>query len=237
MARLVKDKLLKYDYYLNQLGLLLKMSYGVPEELKVEVNIAKSISDFFDELFDLLGYSKLENNENNVFLDINKINDMSTTESDLLDKIAEIVGGARNSRITYEFNGVSYTEDITLNNNELLTYIYTQVIRNNYLGTRKEINNLYNKLTAISGIELSVMTQENGDSGYAIIHMNSNHAESGQSELTNLEKMFLAGKFTLESLGISYSQGLLKFGLGGVWLDINALEAKDNNTWDIAVWQ
>lgn len=229
---MLKERLLTNDYYLDQLTLLLSQSYGVPQQVKYYVSLLRNLNQTIDEFWINMGYDK---DDLSTPLDINKINDYSKTESDLLDKLAKIYGGGKNMYISYYTNSnVKKDVNVALNNTELYVYIYSQILRNNYGGTNGEMQEFYDKLKTISNgaVDILVYTNQDGnEGGYVIEYMKSDFTGDESQTLNNYEIMFLGGYFTIKSIGISYNHNLFDYNKAVLWDDENTKWDDENCRW------
>lgn len=206
---ILKEKLLSKDYYKDQLTYLLQNSYGVPEQIDTFVEVLNNMDSTITDFFNLLGY----NNEDFSFpLDKDTIIS-STKDFDLLNKIAKIVGGQRNLSLTYETRSGEYkVKTITLTNEELYCVVYSNIVRNNFTGTKKEITDYYANLKTLSNGALDIKyytKKENPLSVY--LSMNSSNSVLDGDKMNNYEILFLNEYFTIKSMGVAYIHKLFDF--------------------------
>lgn len=231
-TNLIPKTLLDSQWYIDQLGLLLKKSTTITEQLRMYVSLIQNINDKEMDLFNLLGTQDEGSNE--WHLNLKQINDLDKTKSDLLDKIASILGLQR----TYYFKGYHLPspnpaqegepfENITLNNDQLYCLIYATIIKNNYDGTTESIENLYEKLQKfffkVSGISFEIILVTNSlapgecdvyfDSSYAY----NNDDNSIKPEYKNIIALYENGFFDFKSMGIRYYHQIIKFSKTLVW--------------------
>ena len=128
----------------------------------------------------------------------NYIGSSSTdTVSDILDKIAYIFGVSRNIKVTYtDYEGELHTnEQLSLNNNELLILIKGRIIQNYCDGSLEQVNAYYQSV----GLNIVVNTDQT-----IVATANLYLIQEQQLEMSNIDKMFLAGLLVIESMGIEY---------------------------------
>jgi hypothetical protein len=219
VENLIKDKLLKSDYYKNQLTLLLRNSYGVPEQIDLYTKILNMLNQKALGLFNLLGIGVEDEKIEDYYhwhMNLKAINDLSETESDLLDKIAEIVGCSR----YYSFLTTP------LNNTELYILIYFKIKQNNFLGTNKEMEDIYKEIfnrVNYTDITISYITSKDEASTCFII---LNHKEDTH---INLVKLFEHDMLALKSVGIKYQKLVLETGKLS-YFDKIAMSVSDDGT-------
>lgn len=219
VENLIKDKLLKSDYYKNQLTLLLRNSYGVPEQVDLYTDILNMFNQKALDLFNLLGIGVEDEKIEDYYhwhMNLKAINDLNETESDLLDRIAEIVGCSR----YYSFLSKP------LNNTELYILIYFKIKQNNFLGTNKEMEDIYKEIfnrVNYDDITISYITSKDEASTCFIIlsHKEGTH--------TNLVKLFEHDMLVLKSVGIKYQKLVLENGKLG-YFDKIAISVSDDGT-------
>ena len=204
---LIPFRLLGYDYYLDQLTALLKKSYGIPEQIRMYVNILKMINNAEYEIFDTLG--KYDQTEAIWKINIDKINSLDVNKSDILDKLGGIVGISRN---------YSFLEK-PLNNNEMFCMIYAQIIRNNFDGSRLAIDNVYSLISRmIPGVDIAYYTSPKEN---ATCQINLDGAlitdSSGKimDKYKNIYELFMRGYLAIQSIGIKYNLTALSLDKNG----------------------
>ena len=227
-TRLLNDKVLGCDFYLNQLTLLLKRSYGVPEQVKLYVDILNQIEEKERTLLNLIGkYNEITG----MYLpDIDKINSYSTTESEILDVIGNILNISR----TITFSDES---TITLNNSEFFILIYMYINKNNYDGRLKTLSNVYDNIyklvKKLLGFEFQIkIFSDYSNSGSCLVGLQTDKEDS------NLVKLFNNDYFIIKSVGITYNKSLMSFNKVG-YFDSNEFSEdfkKSHCNWDDALW-
>ena len=222
---LIKDKLLKSDYYKNQLTLLLRNSYGVPEQIDLYTEILNMFNQKSLDLFNLLGIGiKDEKIEDHYHwhINIDEINELSKKEyddykhSDLLDRIAEIVGCSRYYSFLNE----------PLDNIELYILIYFKIKQNNFLGTNKEMEDIYKEIfnrVNYTDIIISYITSKDEASTCFII-LNCDKVSH-----PNIVKLFEHDMLVLKSVGIKYQKLVLENNKLG-YFDKIAMSVSDDGT-------
>ena len=134
---MLKERLLSKDFYLENLSMFMKDSYGIKERLYGYISILNNINDIADGLvsrFDLYNLtSEID------YFTRNNI-DPDDMEDAILDMLADIFGIERTLEVTYPGDGGTVTEIITLNNRDLYIYILVSISKLNYQGTNKEKN-------------------------------------------------------------------------------------------------
>lgn len=219
VGNLIKDKLLKSDYYKNQLTLLLRNSYGVPEQIDLYTEILNMFNQKALDLFNLLGIGvedeKIEDHYH-WHMNLEEINKLSETESDLLDKIAEIVGCSR----YYSFLTTP------LNNTDLYILIYFKIKQNNFLGTNKEMESIYEEIfnrVNYNDITISYIASKDEASTCFII------LNCDKDSHPNIVKLFEHDMLVLKSVGIKYQKLVLENGKLG-YFDKIAMSVSDDGT-------
>lgn len=215
---LIKDKLLSSDYYKNQLTLLLRNSYGVPQQIDLYTQILNVLNKRELDLFNLLGFGTEDKTIEDFYhwnINLEAINLINENKSDLLDKLAEIVGCSR----YYSFL------DEPLNNTELYILIYFKIKQNNFLGTNKEMEDLYNEIfnKVNYNVTISYITDPNETSTCFII-LNCETGKYG-----NIVELFKHDMLLLKSVGIKYKKLVLEQDKLG-YFDKIAISASDDNT-------
>lgn len=172
---MVKEKLLSWDYYEKKIPLYLKQSNSFAYHFKMLVDLFNTLNDGYDTLFkyiDILGTDPLLN-------------------SDVLDKIGALYGITRDVHIHYEVDGGVVDKDLTLKDEDFLTYITLIILRNNFNGTFGDIYKTYKKFN------LPFYMLTTGDAEVTV------YIDS-YSGINIATELMLSGLVTLESMGISY---------------------------------
>ena len=137
---MINEKLKSDKYYLDNLSLFMQNSYGIKDHIELFTSLIKDLDVYYDDLWKYLDIfvekDYLSNSEKVAFV------------HPMLDIIGKIFNISRNVVIkeyeqdsagTYS-NKNDYTiQSITLNNEEFLTYIKCQILKNNFNGTREDL--------------------------------------------------------------------------------------------------
>lgn len=203
-SSIVKEELQSLDYYINKLPQYLRASESFQEHFKIWYKILKyGIVDNADIMLNLLLI--FDENYFDYLASVDETMTPTGNECDILEKIGSIFGVTRNFRITYSEGGVIHTnENINLNNEEFLILIKSQIIRNYCEGTREQIEKYYKSV----GVQLYTET-DNSDHATANLYLTTGASGTSYEYSDNIKKMFLAGLFTIESLGIVYTHSFI----------------------------
>ena len=165
-----------------------------------------AIASTIDLLFEMLNIFDLNCTENHPsgyesnqhFLSfINSIeNSESGTKSDILDKIGNLFGLKRRFSLTVE--GTTY--ELNLNNADFLTLIRCTIIKNYFDGSFEQISKYYKD----AGLPVFVLTTGSAQCEMHLIDLE----DSEYAQSADIQKMFLAGLLTVESVGISYTYSI-----------------------------
>lgn len=182
------EKLKQKEYYLSKLTMFLRNSYGIEEQVEVLWKVLTDIDTTIDDVFTALS--------------------MTTTDDvdDLFDKLAELIGTKRQMDVTYLVNSVPQYYTLTLTNAELLRAIKTRILQNNYVGTFEEFISNY------QGIGLEVLIYDTDTPSTVSIALNNSPALTD-----NDKKLFLAGNYTIRSVGIVYQHSILDITRLAIW--------------------
>ena len=226
----VPDKIKSYEWYYNKLPLYLKNSYGFSEHFRIwyellisgDKNGIVNVGDTLLYLFNIF--------DKNFLQTIANLPDSGATEgnygtvSDFLDKLGYLFGVIRNFSVTYKNdNDEDVTEDLSHNNEDFLLLIKAQIIKNYCEGTYEQIKGYYNS----AGLDVFLITTEDGASAHVYL---AAPPDSTKYSL-NVEKMFKSGLMRIESMGITYTEGvrvLLSF--------LTWDSTKTKEYWDTGVW-
>lgn len=226
--KLVPEIQLTHKFYNDQLGLLLKKSKTLPQQIRAYVTLLEEINNVSADLLDGLNILNVEN-----------------PNSDILTKIGRIVGGPRE----FLYNGKSYV----MNDEQYLAYIYAHIIQNNWDGTLKQANELYEKLHKLNEqVNVKIIPTGNPLEIYLMMDLDSLLEE----DKDNYEAMFNSGYFDLVSMGVSFKREIQSFKYNGYWDSVsnqvinviykNGVAEVDGTTkeqfiqnhgyWDVARW-
>ena len=192
----INPQLLEYQYYLDRMSMFLNESYGINNRIKILHSLLITIDEFWEEI--LKKYNVMDNNY------YTTSEEKTSLVDQMLDYIGLIFECRRNLTVTYTQNDQTNRENITLNNEEFLTYIKCQIIKQNFDGTREELYRLYQTdevLNYILGIYYLV---EKTSPSLNVRIIWSNY----ETYSLNLQKLFLGGYLTIESIGIIYNRAL-----------------------------
>ncbi len=191
---LIPEVLLTSDYYKDQLTLLLKKSYGVPEQIDLFTEILNIIHDKSLDFLNLLG---INTSGNTWKLNLKAINEIDKDKSFILDCIAEIVGCSR----YYSFLSAP------LNNTELYILIYFKILQNNFKGTNEEVSSIYDTIfsdTEYSDFKIEYYTSVD-DPLTCIIALDMTNIDVTQ-KYKNLYDLFNHDLLEIKSVGVKYKK-------------------------------
>lgn len=188
---MISETLLSFDYYKRKLPLYLQTCESFLSHFHIWHDFLQCIDTQSDVLLASL------NIFDNKWL-------VKNQNSDLLDKLASLYNVSRSFQITYIKDDIPTTEDINLNNVELLTLIRARIIKNYFDGSTEQIQQYYSMLSIG---EIVQITEKQTSGACQIIYVTDDTTN-------NYSKMFLAGLLTIESMGITYVRNLNKVGVG-----------------------
>ena len=219
---ILPEQLKDFDYYLHKLPMYLQQSEGFSSHFRIWYDLLvgnqnnNGVVGTADTLFSLLNIFDVYINESFEVVDdyltyLNSLPDNEEgTQSDILDKLAELFGVTRVFQITYTQNNQTHTEVLHLNNKELLLLIRTQIIRNYCDGTYEQIRQYYNS------VGLQILMYSTASAATLDLYLVSiSGTENAYS--ANIQKLFLAGLLTIASLGISYNYAIQDTSLALYW--------------------
>jgi len=194
------EKLKQKEYYLSKLTMFLRNSYGIEEQVEVLWKVLTDIDTTIDDVFYALS--------------------MATTEDvdDLFNKLAELIGTKRQMDVTYLVNNVPQYYTLTLTNAELLRAIKTRILQNNYVGTFEEFISNYQSI----GLEVLIYDTETPSTVSIVLN-------DSPALTDNDKKLFLAGNYTIRSVGIVYQHSILDITRLAIWDAITSVF--DNAQW------
>lgn len=215
--RLLPEKLSSYDWYVDQLTLMLKSDSGVTDQIKYYVDILRKLEEE--------GLKILNN------IDIFNINQYQY--DDLLNKLASIFGCSRR----YYLNN----EMMELSNDELILNILITIVKNNYDGTTKTLRESYEKVcNAIKGsVGLSInvdcfVDNENEATAFVIFNYQIKSSDSGSAK--HLVKLIENGVFNINSVGINYKISAVDISAGSRYASSSTSVSADA-LWNSSYWQ
>lgn len=226
----VPDKIKSYEWYYNKLPLYLKNSYGFSEHFRIwyellisgDKNGIVNVGDTLLYLFNIFDKNFLQTIGN--LPDSGATGGNYGTVSDFLDKLGYLFGVIRNFSVTYKNdNDEDVTEDLSLNNEDFLLLIKAQIIKNYCEGTYEQIKGYYNS----AGLDVFLITTEDGASAHVYL---AAPPHSSKYSL-NVEKMFKSGLMRIESMGITYTEGVRVLVSFLTWDS-----TKTKEYWDTGVW-
>lgn len=237
---LIPQVLLTSDYYKEQLTLMLRNSFGVPQQVELFTDILNVFHTRTLDIFNLLGKYD-ENSKKWKAINLEAIKTIDKTNSFLLDYIAEIVGCSR----YYSFLKTP------LNNTELYILIYFKILQNNFLGTNEEILRIYDTIfadTEYSDFKIEYYPSvENVASCTVALDMTNIVDSEGNvlDEYKNLYELYNHDLLEVKSVGITYKklyeiQGAMGFfdkypeSISEDGSTINYVSDSDHCKWDTA---
>ena len=199
---MIDKQFLTKEYYLDKLSLILKNTHGIEEDIAFFVELHKQIEKSIDNMSEMMDIF------NEAYL--TKISD--TTHYDILDRLGALYNVTRQFSVTYE----ETTYELNLNDEELLMLIKAMVIKNRYKGTYEEQQELFKQI-GLPIYQFNAINPAECD-----VYLDNTIPVS-----ENIQHMFLAGLFTLTSMGINYNFYYTSISNIGVW---------DVSNWDEAIW-
>lgn len=193
---MIREDLLDLRYYLNRLSEFMRESYGISGQMETFTALLEKANEAFDEIFEQLDFFH------------------KAPEGSMLDKIAAIFGCQRRFTIAVQSQvsplQISSYEQVDLSDEELLVYIKTQVIKQNFDGSRETLQKLYSTYVdgkiqpGLTDLVFLYMT-ENDEEGVCTIRWDKPDASP------NLSKLFFNGYLTIESVGVLYRRYIEDF--------------------------
>ena len=197
---MIRKDLLDFQYYLNRLSKFMQESYGINEQTEMFYSFLKQVNDVYDDM--LKDLNIFSSNEDEV-------------KGEILDKIGAIFNCQRRFTIPlYENNEdpmeiTGYANINLADDKDYLTYIKTQIVKQNFKGTREELQKLYTtyvnnilKEDSILDLQFIYITNPTNMATCDIYWNEANPSEQ-------LKLLFDNGYLTIESLGIRYSRNTL----------------------------
>lgn len=217
------DTLSNFSYYKKKIPLFYRDSYGFVDQFEMLFRRMLGESDngiiyVGDQI--LFGYNIFDEKYKEYLSTL----DPGGYSCDILEKVASLFGLTRKITVTYDDNGTSITETLTLTNEELLTITYAEIIKNNFLGTREECNQFY-KLIALNVFSLDDETHRGRAKLVLAVTPERNYS-------SNIQKLFLAGRLTLASVGIEYTYSIDYFTSSNLIWD----STQQDEMWDFSNW-
>lgn len=228
------EKLKDFNYYKNKLPMYLQASDGFISHFKIWYDLlvgqnSNGIVNVCDTILNLLNIF-----DTNFLSTICQLEDAGVsdehpygTKSDILDKIASLFSLTRNFSCTYIKDQQTITEELTLDNDDLLLLIKCQILKSNYDGTYEQYKEFYHDI----GLDLLLLTSSGYDATVNLILAKVEGAQPGDEgyHSENVNSMFRAGLLRVQSLGITYNCSIVDLTSFLVWDD-------DNKLWDKGTW-
>lgn len=191
------DKLLGKEWYIDQLGLLLKKSKTLNQHIQIYIDILNLMYNKEIEFFDILGNKNdegewhlnisFDENENAYYVD----EDNKIYIKDIIDTFASIFGVRR----TYYINQKS----ISLTDREMYILMILKIIQNNFDGTNKFLEDKFNyiKLILKEGEFYYETRWDIEATCFVYIY--------GFGDESNIKILAENGYFNVKSMGITYN--------------------------------
>lgn len=141
----------------------------------------------------------------------------SSTETEVIDKLAHLYGVSRNFSVQYSVSGTATTKELNLTDEALMLLIKCQVIKNAYKGTFEQLKELYSMIglpvmIITEGLDESTGNYKNAHCRLILLRQTDTDYTGTGNPLLGVEDMFLAGLLTIQSLGIKYTYELYTAG-------------------------
>lgn len=147
--------------------------------------------------------------------------DTSESNGNFLDMLASLYGISRYINVKYSTRYGDVDDNIVLTDSELLIYIKFAIIKNYFKGSREELEEYYQK----TGLNIELITS------YQYSATVDQYLVDRANLSDNIIKMFLAGYFRVESMGITYNSSDI---------DLDSLlvfdQTGNNRRWDVGRW-
>lgn len=198
---MLKEKLTEKKYYLDNMSMFLKESYGIEEQLNMFVDWLKSMDNLADVSISCLDIWN-PNYKNDLKRKISNDEDFKP-----LDNLASLIGISRETKISYydKEKKEKVYEILHFSNDDLIDLIIINIIQNNYKGTTKELIDLYQKKLKYNiYIVPSLKNLTTYNSAYCDVYLEVTRSD-GTTISENIQKMFKYSNLFLRSLGIEYN--------------------------------
>lgn len=215
--KILDENLYDINYYLNKTSLFLQASYGLPEQYQMLCSVFKNLNDIFEQIINV---NYILNSEDEYLPYIENKN-----VSKQLDNIGRIFGLNRNlsmkyptdeSKLPTKEEDLSVIKNVTLSDLAFIIYIKCQIIKQNFLGTREELGQLYNSEYDVSKnlikLKFVYIPSETTNADVSIYWDNSDEFYTTNDLQLELRCLFLNGLLTIESLGINYTKVIQSIG-------------------------
>lgn len=216
----LNDTLKSFDYYVSKLPMYLQQSDGFIEHYRIWYDLlmgdgdTKGIIPSADVLFQLLDI--FDANYLNTIISVGDANvtedEPYGTQSEILDMLGQLFGIKRNLTITYFRDGeLHQNEQITLNNQDFLIYIKSQIIKNYCDGSYEQVQEYYDS----AGLSMFILTDGVSTATAQLYLAEFDDTEYIYSD--NVKKMFLAQLFTIQAMGITYQYSITNINNILIW--------------------
>lgn len=164
----------------------------------------------------------------------------SSTQTEVLDKLARLYGVSRNFSVSYVHGTDTVKKELNLADEALLLLIKCQVIKNAFQGTFEHLKSLY------AMIDLPVMILTESPEGnerhdatcrLVLLRQTDDDYTGANNPLLGVEDMFLSGLLTIQSLGIKYTYEIETAGMIAIFDYTNAdVTLQKNKSFDHGVF-
>ena len=207
---ILPEELSTFQYYVDKLPMYLKDSESFIEHFKIWFDVLMGNTE--DDITGLVPSSDKLLSLIDVFNDdyLNIINSLEGTGSDILDKLGSIFNVRRSFSVTHDVEGTLTNFPISLDNQDFLTLIRAQIIKNYSNGTYQQMREFYDKS------KLYVYFQSTHSAEVYCYLLNI----TGLTDYTpseNIQHLFLAGLLTIESMGIQYNYSIQDYFKMLIW--------------------
>lgn len=235
--RLLPNELKTFKYYLNKLPLYLQNSEGFQEHFRIWYDMlagesihtgASGVCDSILQLLNIFDDDYLDyvaGFENSGAIGSPGRYSSYGSRCDMLDKIGDLFNIKRTFTLTYtDVESVTHNNvNISLNNQEFLSYIKFQIIKSACEGTREQILNYYKE----AGLTIYLVNQST--SGVTYIYLRDD-----DNVTSNLKILFLAGELLVKPMGVRYDFAPVDFQT--LLIFDRYEEGVPTNGWDIGRW-
>lgn len=202
---MIKKKLTEKEYYLSNMSMFMKESFGVTEQMEIFLDWLKSVDNISEVLIECYDIWKEEYKH-----DLRR-KILSSADFKPLDNLASLMGIQRDTKITWYTDAlpspIRHEETLHFSNNDLIDLIKIHIIQNNYKGTTQELTELYKEklkysIYFVPSFENSSSTMYK--SAYCDVYLEKTKT-NGEEISLNIQKMFKYSDLLLRSLGIEYN--------------------------------
>lgn len=213
---ILPEKLQDWNYYVNKLPLYLQNSEGFLSHFRIWYDLLVGSG----EQNGVLGSCEEILNNINVFAEDYVPN------SDMLDKLGNIFGLSRNVKATYNDNGTTKTEYLTLDDHDFLLLIKAQIIKDYFDGSYVQAKEYY------ENAGLYIVTKNDDSPATLRVYLND-IPNSDYTYSDNVRKMFLSGMLSIKSMGIMYNYSIQDLNVLLIWDGTNLTYGWDGGQWAI----